>query len=154
MEGIRKIVSNELSTKISAKYAVAYEGEIFKLCLKIWKKPVNWRDQEFVNLVTKIEYEKLGMLMTANGKGGRRKVLKDIHSKRLGWKSSSYETIRFEVSNEIDRETRSMEVAEGVFKCYKCSSYKTTSVGIQTRSADEPMTNFITCVNCGNKWKC
>lgn len=23
----------------------------------------------------------------------------------------------------------------------------------QTRSADEPMTTFVTCTNCGNKWK-
>lgn len=25
---------------------------------------------------------------------------------------------------------------------------------MQTRSADEPMTTFVTCVNCQNKWKC
>jgi hypothetical protein len=25
---------------------------------------------------------------------------------------------------------------------------------MQTRSADEPMTTFVTCVNCNNKWKC
>lgn len=25
---------------------------------------------------------------------------------------------------------------------------------LQTRSADEPMTTFVTCVACNNKWKC
>jgi hypothetical protein len=25
---------------------------------------------------------------------------------------------------------------------------------MQTRSADEPMTTFVSCVACGNKWKC
>lgn len=30
---------------------------------------------------------------------------------------------------------------------------KTTYYQMQTRSADEPMTTFVTCVNCGNRWK-
>ena len=31
---------------------------------------------------------------------------------------------------------------------------KCTHFQLQTRSADEPMTTFITCLNCGSKWKC
>jgi DNA-directed RNA polymerase subunit M/transcription elongation factor TFIIS len=45
------------------------------------------------------------------------------------------------------------EVAEGIFRCKKCGSRKTTYYSVQTRSADEPMTNFITCVECKNRWK-
>ena len=43
---------------------------------------------------------------------------------------------------------------EGQFKCGKCKSTKTTYYQMQTRSADEPMTSFITCTTCGNRWKC
>lgn len=43
---------------------------------------------------------------------------------------------------------------EGMFKCGKCKSMKTTYYQLQTRSADEPMTTFITCKNCGNRWRC
>jgi len=43
---------------------------------------------------------------------------------------------------------------EGVFKCGKCKSKKTTYYQMQTRSADEPMTTFVTCTNCLNRWKC
>lgn len=43
---------------------------------------------------------------------------------------------------------------EGLFKCGKCKSTKTTYYQMQTRSADEPMTTFVTCTGCGNKWKC
>lgn len=42
---------------------------------------------------------------------------------------------------------------EGVFKCRKCNTYKTTYYQMQTRSADEPMTTFVSCLNCGNRWK-
>ena len=45
------------------------------------------------------------------------------------------------------------EVEDGIFKCRKCQSYKTTYYQLQTRSADEPMTTFITCLECGKKWK-
>ena len=42
----------------------------------------------------------------------------------------------------------------GQFKCGKCKSVKTTYYQMQTRSADEPMTTYVTCMNCGSKWKC
>lgn len=45
------------------------------------------------------------------------------------------------------------EVTEGVYKCGVCGGKKTIQHEQQTRSADEPMTLFITCVNCKNTWK-
>eukprot|EP01130_Rhizamoeba_saxonica_P002771 TRINITY_DN12533_c0_g1_i1.p1 TRINITY_DN12533_c0_g1~~TRINITY_DN12533_c0_g1_i1.p1 ORF type:complete len:305 (+),score=84.28 TRINITY_DN12533_c0_g1_i1:39-953(+) len=39
------------------------------------------------------------------------------------------------------------------FYCGKCKQNKTTYFQLQTRSADEPMTTFVTCVNCGNHWR-
>ena len=39
------------------------------------------------------------------------------------------------------------------YKCGKCKEKKCTYYQLQTRSADEPMTTFITCLNCGHKWK-
>lgn len=41
-----------------------------------------------------------------------------------------------------------------LFTCGRCKSIKTTSTQKQTRSADEPMTVFVFCMNCGNRWKC
>ncbi|XP_020893810.1 transcription elongation factor A protein 1 [Exaiptasia diaphana] len=40
-----------------------------------------------------------------------------------------------------------------LFKCGKCGQRKTTYNQLQTRSADEPMTTFVYCMNCGNRWK-
>ena len=45
------------------------------------------------------------------------------------------------------------KATSGVYKCRKCGGNKTTQSEMQTRSADEPMTLFIHCVDCGNDWK-
>jgi DNA-directed RNA polymerase subunit M/transcription elongation factor TFIIS len=42
---------------------------------------------------------------------------------------------------------------KGLFKCNKCKGYKTTYYELQTRSADEPMTVFVTCHVCKLTWK-
>ncbi|KAF8009798.1 hypothetical protein BT93_J0711 [Corymbia citriodora subsp. variegata] len=39
------------------------------------------------------------------------------------------------------------------FKCGRCGQRKCTYYQMQTRSADEPMTTYVTCVNCNNHWK-
>jgi len=44
--------------------------------------------------------------------------------------------------------------ATDTFTCRKCKSNKCTYYQMQTRSADEPMTTFVTCIDCGNRWKC
>ncbi|MQL87105.1 hypothetical protein Taro_019620 [Colocasia esculenta] len=39
------------------------------------------------------------------------------------------------------------------FKCGRCGKRKTTYHQMQTRSADEPMTTYVTCVECNHHWK-
>ncbi|RKP11271.1 transcription factor S-II, central domain-containing protein, partial [Piptocephalis cylindrospora] len=40
-----------------------------------------------------------------------------------------------------------------MFQCGKCKQRKCTYYQMQTRSADEPMTTFVTCVVCDHRWK-
>tara|TARA_B110000285_G_C14862713_1_gene485328 strand:- start:210 stop:776 length:567 start_codon:yes stop_codon:yes gene_type:complete len=49
-------------------------------------------------------------------------------------------------------ETRT-EMATDMYKCGKCKKRVCTYFQLQTRSADEPMTTFVTCLKCGNRWK-
>ncbi len=39
------------------------------------------------------------------------------------------------------------------FKCRRCNKRECTYYELQTRSADEPMTCFISCLNCGKEWR-
>jgi transcription elongation factor S-II len=55
-----------------------------------------------------------------------------------------------DVSKEVNKPD---ENVQGMFKCGKCKTYKTSYYQMQTRSADEPMTTFVTCHNCNNRWK-
>ena len=50
--------------------------------------------------------------------------------------------------NDIDSMATSTE-----FTCFKCKKKKCSYYQQQTRSADEPITTFMSCLNCGNSWK-
>jgi DNA-directed RNA polymerase subunit M/transcription elongation factor TFIIS len=55
------------------------------------------------------------------------------------------------------REKRQLEgnkaMATDQFLCMRCHKRECTYYEMQTRSADEPMTIFITCLNCGKHWR-
>lgn len=40
-----------------------------------------------------------------------------------------------------------------LFQCGKCKKKNCSYSQVQTRSADEPMTTFVYCNECGNRWK-
>ena len=62
------------------------------------------------------------------------------------------------VQAKIKRDKKGVEVdmsaATDEFTCFKCKAQKCTYYQLQTRSADEPMTTYVNCINCGNRWKC
>ena len=49
-----------------------------------------------------------------------------------------------------------IEASTDMFFCRKCKKNQCTYYQLQTRSADEPMTTFVTCISdgCGSRWKC
>ena len=62
------------------------------------------------------------------------------------------------IDAKIERDKKKYEVdksgATDEFKCRKCGERQCSYYQLQTRSADEPMTTFVTCLNCGCNWKC
>jgi DNA-directed RNA polymerase subunit M/transcription elongation factor TFIIS len=59
--------------------------------------------------------------------------------------------------NQQMREKRQLEgdrsMATDMFLCKRCGKRECTYYEMQTRSADEPMTIFITCLACGKHWR-
>jgi transcription elongation factor S-II len=74
------------------------------------------------------------------------KFLQD--SRRLDWEQANEDKINNQCGIKGDLKNASL------FTCGRCKSTKTTSTQKQTRSADEPMTVFVLCLNCGKRWKC
>lgn len=79
-------------------------------------------------------------------------VLSQIKSGKMGWRNPEFDDISFQQKEQDDFTISPFQVEEGVLKCPKCGGCKSFSYSKQTRSADEPMTTFATCVNCKHKW--
>lgn len=60
------------------------------------------------------------------------------------------------IHKELRKEyiTNEIKNQDGLFTCNRCKTKKTTYYQLQTRSADEPMTTFVSCLNCDKNWKC
>lgn len=92
-------------------------------------------------------------------------LLTDVLSRKIDPKILAFKTHqelfpevwikRYEKQQEINlqRMAKQIEFTESIYVCRKCKQNKNVYYQMQTRSADEPMTTFISCV-CGNRWKC
>uniref|UniRef100_A0A4W3JFI5 Transcription elongation factor n=1 Tax=Callorhinchus milii TaxID=7868 RepID=A0A4W3JFI5_CALMI len=70
--------------------------------------------------------------------------------------SDELKEIRKALTNEAIREHQMAKTGgteTDLFSCGKCKKKNCTYTQVQTRSADEPMTTFVVCNECGNRWK-
>lgn len=58
----------------------------------------------------------------------------------------------FKILKKIEMD-QNADIDENIMKCFKCKSTDIASNQRQTRSADEGMTLFCKCNNCGASWK-
>lgn len=61
--------------------------------------------------------------------------------------------IQMKILRDKSKFTTNIEALTDMFTCKKCKSKKCTYYELQTRSADEPATIFVTCLDCGKHWK-
>ena len=47
-----------------------------------------------------------------------------------------------------------VQAATDTFTCRRCKKNRCTYYQLQTRSSDEAITTFVTCLECDNRWKC
>lgn len=57
------------------------------------------------------------------------------------------------MKRDANKYTNNAQASTDMFTCRKCKSKRCTYYELQTRSADEPATIFITCLDCGKNWK-
>lgn len=79
-------------------------------------------------------------------------ALKLLKEKKVEWRHPGFDDILFKQHEQDEFIKNPFEVEEGVLQCPKCSKSRTFSYSKQTRSADEPMTTFATCMSCKHKW--
>lgn len=48
--------------------------------------------------------------------------------------------------------SRTVGTRTSEYKCGRCKEKNCTYYQLQVRSSDEPMTTFVNCLNCGNRW--
>ena len=63
------------------------------------------------------------------------------------------EALEHAVKKEAKMLSVDKSMATDMFKCSRCGKRECTYYEMQTRSADEPMTQFIRCLNCGKQWR-
>lgn len=87
--------------------------------------------------------------------------------KKLNNKNISPQQIAFESPQDIKPENwekiikkrdlreykKNNMAATDLYKCYKCQERRCQVRQMQTRGADEPITNFVTCLNCYHTFK-
>ena len=165
----RKNVRNKLNKIIrKKKISLNLEKGIYNFTIKTAKQKNiirNWNNSTFVMLyVDKLK----SIMINLNVKSSveNKDLLKklkngDCKPHELAFMSCQEmfpEKWKYLVDAKIKRDKKEGEVdlsaATDEFFCFKCKKRKCSYYEMQTRSADEPMTTFVTCLLCGNNWKC
>jgi DNA-directed RNA polymerase subunit M/transcription elongation factor TFIIS len=92
-------------------------------------------------------------IYTIQSSHNKKKIVTDILQHfMLGKNHTQYNSVREYIQQDNYTLSTPLEIEEGVLEC-KCGSKKTISCQRQTRSADEGMTTFAQCIECGNRWR-
>ena len=63
------------------------------------------------------------------------------------------ELIEQKIKRDENKYNTCIQASTDMFTCRKCKSKRCTYYELQTRSADEPATIFVTCLDCGKNMK-
>ena len=147
--------------KFDEKMATNLEKGIFNYTCRISKKQKivrKWENEHFIRIYTD-KFRSIWKNL-ANKKFYNAIKNKKIKAKNVGfmthqeinpkiWKS----LIETKLKRDKNLTKVDMSMATEEFTCYKCHKNKCTYYQLQTRSADEPMTTFVSCLMCGARWK-
>lgn len=166
-EEFRKNVRNKIKEKLELQEGMANNIEI-----NIFNYTVNqckdrnivrkWDNKYFVQIYTDKFRSIYNNINPINDKN--KEILKNIKDKKISTKNIAFmshqelkpylwkELIDAKINRDKNIGKDEDMLATDEFTCFKCKKNKCTYYQLQTRSADEPMTTFVSCLICGNKW--
>lgn len=77
----------------------------------------------------------------------------EISPRQLGYSFTSEDMFPERWPKQIIEVAPKIQIADGMFKCGKCKSWKTEHVQLQIRASDEGMSTKVYCTTCENRWK-
>lgn len=144
------------------KHAKNIEVSIFNWTVRKYPKNASWENKVFKEayklrfMEIKRALNESDLFERLNTKKIKAKDLVKMEADLLMPEGPYAKALAANIQRELDIEKQKSkmdEEYEGIFKCKKCGSKKTTYYQLQTRSADEPMTTYVTCMECDNHWK-
>lgn len=98
-------------------------------------------------------YDRMGFFIVDATPEIRKGVYADMKGQVKGWSSCMFKDIRDALEQSHTKKMQPAEIKEGAYECGKCKGERCIIAQLQLRSSDEPMTTFVTCIGCGNRWK-
>ena len=161
----REILREEFSKEISSDIIDELEEGVYEKALTK-ARDVNiicaWRNREFTRMYTNVFIAIVSNLATGSVDARLMQRLKDGEFPPRSVASMSPQEMKPELwkplidktmwRNEHVLEERPAAMTDS-FKCGKCKKRECVYQELQLRSADEPTTIFVTCLNCGHRWK-
>ena len=166
MATMRTFVVTKLSEFIEQKYASNIEKSIFNWSIKNSKnnkEPPAWENKffketykrKYMNILATFRYKDSFLADRILSGEVKTKEIASLSPEKLHPNGLYAKTIEEQKVKFLKKELAADKSNNytGIFTCGRCKSKKTTYYQMQTRSADDPMTTFVTCLNCNKKWK-
>ena len=75
-------------------------------------------------------------------------IYSSLKNKKMGLHHEDFTEIAKKIEETDTFMNKPFDVSEGVNQCSKCKSFRTISFCKQTRSSDEGISVFVTCIDC------
>lgn len=159
---IRDRLKSILSRYFSEEDTLEYEKQIFNLSLRtarFYGITAKFSNPNFRTIQKQIGLEMSDRLIhTVKSEPEKvNQVISEITNMNNFNSKQLWDTVLFQDYKDQQYQYDQMllnpsEIEEGIYQC-KCGSLKTFHKALQTRSGDEGMTIFVSCQECGHKWK-